>query len=513
MSAVSSSKASSPHGLTDPDAAQPGELLGNLMKFRYSNTAGDVFQLRDQADVEWSEPILTLDKSVATVNSGAPSGDPVAVNEGDTVVYEVEVENIGTVDALDVSVRDVLPTQVGCGDVSGISDGGICVAADDWIQWDVADDIDIAAGATRTLTYTVVVPTGITPGITLVNEAGVRDYRGPTNTGTPFVYVPADNIDTTLTPNTSEADDTASIRTRLPAITKTRSTATNQPGNNLSSQATIGETIDYTVTANVPPGTTFTGGSITDVIDGGNPTTGEKNLIASSVEATLNGALIDVGPPVAGAFRLQVDDAGNRWTVTFPDPYVVAPGGSGDTIVVTFGAVVNDVAGNTRNTQTRNAVDLAFTNAVGSQTESAAVNARIVEPNIEVDKRNDDADGTVVAGQTLTYTVDVLNRNTVASVSTANDTVVVDSVPDELIVLEAPGRSCRGRRHDRPRRRHLERDGAHDHLDDPDDRSRSNRHPHVSGHHHRSAGGRRPDRQRRRGSNDFVAGHTDDASR
>ena len=174
-----------------------------------------------------------------------------------------------------------------------------------------------------------------------------------------------------------------------------------------------------------------------------------------------------------GAFRLQVDDAGNRWTVTFPDPYVVAPGVSGDTIVVTFGAVVNDVAGNTRNTQTRNAVDFAFTNAVGPQTESAAVNTRIVEPNIEVDKRNDDADGTVGAGQTLTYTVDALNRNTVASVSTANDTVVVDSVPDELIVLEAlVAPSCRGRRHDRPRRRHLERERADYHLDDPDDRSR-----------------------------------------
>ncbi len=432
--------------LNDPNAAQPGELLGNLMKFRYSNTAGDVFQLRDQADVEWSEPILTLDKSVATVNGGAPVGNPVAVNEGDTVVYDVAVDNVGTVDALDVSVRDVLPAQVGCGDVSGISNGGVCVAADDWIQWDVVDDIDIAAGATRTLSYTVVVPTGITPGITLTNEAGVRDFRGPTNTGTPFTYVPADNIDPTLTPNTSEADDTAAIRTRLPAITKTRSTATTQPGNSLNSQATIGETINYTVTANVPPGTTFTDGSITDVIDGGDPTAGEKNLIASSVTATVNGTPVTAGPPTAAAFGLQVDDAGNRWTVTFPTTYVVAPGGSGDTIVVTFGAVVNDVASNTRNSQTANTVDLAFTNAVGPQSRSAAINTRIVEPNIEVDKRNDDADGTVGAGQTITYTVDVLNRNTVAGsgatiarVSTANDTVVVDTVPDELVVLEASG--------------------------------------------------------------------------
>ncbi len=432
--------------IVDPDAAQPGDILGNLMKFRYSNTNDDVFQLRDQADVVWSEPILTLDKSVATVNGGAPVGNPVAVNEGDTVVYSVAVENIGTDDALDVSVRDVLPSQIDCGDVSGISNGGSCSAADDWIQWDVADSIDIAAGATRALTYTVVVPAGVTPGITLTNQAGVRDYRGATNTGTPYTYVPADNIDPTLTPNTSQADDTASIRTRLPDVTKTRTTGTNQPGNNLNSQATVGERIDYTVTVNVPPGTTLTNGAITDVIDGGNATTGEKNLIGSSVVATVNGTPIVAGPAVAGAFRLQVNDATNRWTVTPPNPYVVAPGATGDQIVVTFGAIVNDVASNSRGTQTGNTVNFDFTNAIGPQTASASVNTQIVHPNIDVSKRNSDLDGTVSAGQTLTYTVDVLNRNTVAgsgaaigSVSTANDTVVVDTVPDELIVLEAPG--------------------------------------------------------------------------
>ena len=267
----------------------------------------------------------------------------------------------------------------------------------------------------------------------------MRDYRGDTNSGTPFTYVPASNIDTTLTPNTSRADDTAAIRTRPPTLAKTATTLLTQPGNN-AGPATIGETIRYTVTATFPAGTSLTNGSITDVLDGGNPTTGEKNLVASSVSATRNGAPIAAGPPDATEFRLQVDDAGNRWTVTTPTTYNVA-NGANDTIVITFDAVVNDVASNTRNTTTANTANLAYTSAAGSQTlSSPTVTTRIVEPNIVTTKTNDDADGTVVADQTIEYTVSVLNNNTgVPSVSTANDTVVVDTVPAELDVLKAPG--------------------------------------------------------------------------
>ncbi len=424
--------------IVDPNAAKPGDLLGNLMKFRYTNTAGAVFQLREDANVEWSEPILTLDKSVATVNGVAPTANPAIVREGDRVVYRVAVTNTGTANAFDVSVRDVLPAQIQCANVGLITNSGACETAPtpDRIQWDQADDIDIAAGATATLAYEVLVPAGVTPGITLTNRAGVRDYRGPTNTSTPFTYVPANNIDTTLTPNTTAADDTAAIFTELPTVLKTRSTEINQSGNNTASQATIGERISYNVSVNVPPGTTVTNARITDVLDA------EKDLVASSVVATRNGVAL----PASG-FTINVDDAGNRFTVTPPDPYVVAPGPTGDTIVVTFEAIVTNVASNTRGTTTGNTVNLAYNNALGPRTISASVNTTIVEPNIDLTKRNDDADGVVAPGQTITYSLDVLNRNqtvgppsvAIAGVSTANDTVVTDVVPAELIVLEAPG--------------------------------------------------------------------------
>ncbi len=430
--------------IVDPNAAQPGDIVGNLMKFRYQDsdpTNPSIFQLREDASAEWGEPVLTLAKAVASVGGVAnAAADPVPVNEGDGVVFNVAVRNTGNIPALDVSVRDLLPAQVSCADVTGISNGGACTpGSPSRIDWDIADDIDIAANATTNLTYTVTVPDGVTPGITLTNRAGVRDYRGDTNSGTPFTYVPASNIDTTLTPNTSRADDTAAIRTRPPTLTKTATTLLTQAGNNANGQATIGETIRYTVTATFPAGTSLTNGSITDVLDGGNPTTGEKNLVASSVSATRNGVPIAAGSPDANAYRLQVDDAGNRWTVTTPTTYNVA-NGADDVIVVTFDAVVNDVASNTRNTTTANTANLAYTSAAGAQTAPAAtVTTRIVEPNIVTTKVNDDLDGTAVAGQTIEYTVSVRNNNTgVSAVSTANDTVVVDTVPAELDVLEAP---------------------------------------------------------------------------
>jgi len=55
--------------ISGPNTAQPGDLINNLMKFRYENTAGGVFQFRDDAIVEWGEPVLTLDKSVVNVCS------------------------------------------------------------------------------------------------------------------------------------------------------------------------------------------------------------------------------------------------------------------------------------------------------------------------------------------------------------------------------------------------------------------------------------------------------------
>ncbi len=418
--------------VVDPLAAAPGDILDNLMKMTYRNTGDQVFQLRDAAMAEWAEPAVALDKGIMELNgspvAGAPA-DGIEVEAEDEVLFRVRVANTGTATANDISVRDVLPDGITCDDVSLISDGGACDIADDWIQWDTDDDIDLAPSGSVDLTYLVTVPPGIAPGETLVNTAGVRTFTGDTNNPDPFVYVPGDNIDPTLTPNTDPADDTSSIITAVPTVDKTRTTSITEADNAAANEATIGETISYSVVVDLPAGLTYYAAVVNDQL------TTEQDLVAGSVTATLDGGAL---PP---ELTLVVDDGANNWRVDFDDPYAV-PAGPDQQLVVEFDAIVTDVASNTRNTNTRNTATLTYENASGtSRSASDGVNTRIVEPNIEVTKTDDDVDGTVTSGQELLYTVQVENDDDPASVSVAHDVVVIDTVPDEVTVLDGPSGS------------------------------------------------------------------------
>ena len=414
----------------DPLQATAGDLVDNLMKFRYENVNGDVFQLRDSADANWGEAILELSKGVIELNSNPVSGAPAdgtTVQEGDVVTYQLNVANTGSEIALDASVRDVLPTGITCTDVSAISDGGACDAPNGWIQWDAADDLDIAGGGSRALTYDVAIPTGISAGASLINTAGVRTYGGETNSGTPFTYIPADNIDPSLTSNTDAAHDTSEVVTDLPTLDKTRTTSITADAGNPSNRATIGETISYTLDLDIPSGATYYAAELTDFL----PT--NLDLLVGTATATLDGSALPAG------FTLTADDVGNSITVDFPDPYNV-PAGSDQELVVSFDAVVLDTATNVRDFGNPNSADFDFENAAGDgRNVGDSVNTRIVEPNLTVAKNHDDGDGVVNAGQVVTYTVTTTNDDSVDEVSVAHDTVLVDVVPAELIVLEGPG--------------------------------------------------------------------------
>ena len=416
--------------VSDPLAASPGDLLDNLMKLGYSNISGGVFQLRDQAIAEWSEAILDLDKGVIELNNVAVPGAPadgITVQEADVVTYQLNITNSGTEPALDTTVRDVLPTGITCADVSAITNGGSCDVANDWIEWEVADNLDIAAGGSLQLTYDVTVPVGTSAGASLVNTAGVRTYGGETNSGTPFTYVPANNIDSSLTSNTDAADDESEIVTALPTLDKTVATSITEAGNTAADQATIGETVTYTIDVDLPAGATYYNASITDVVDA------DKDVDESSVVVTLDGAALP------GTFTVDADDPSNTITVTFPAPYNI-PNGPDEEIIIVFDAVIIDDSANVRGATSSNSADLDFQNAAGQDRNvDDSVDIEIVEPNIVLDKSNDDADGVVTAGQTITYTLDVLNDDSIGDVSVAHDTVVVDTIPAELIVLEATG--------------------------------------------------------------------------
>jgi fimbrial isopeptide formation D2 family protein/uncharacterized repeat protein (TIGR01451 family) len=424
--------------ISDPQAAGDGDILANLMKVTYENTVGNVFQLRDQADAVWAEPQLTLDKGVIDVDDVAvpvPPADDVGVQELDVVTYQVSVTNTGSIAALTTSVRDVLPAGITCSDVS-IPAGppvGVCSdLPDGWIQW---DGITVPALGTVDLTYDVTIPDGTAAGTDFDNTAGVRRYESPTNRAAPDdsqVYVPSSNIDSTLEPsaNTDPAWDPSRVFVAAPTIDKARTTSIVEAGNP-ADQATIGETISYTITVVIPEGANLYG-----------PATVTDSLSARITHAAGTAvATLDTGTgPAALPPGWTLTDTGTDIMVTFPDPYENAADSGDDVLVITFDATVDDESANTRlGSAIPNTGRLDWEDAAGnpsSDTDNA--NTRVVEPNLSITKTDDDVDGILSPGQDVVFTVTPANVSG-TRVSVAHDVEVIDTVPDELTPLEAPG--------------------------------------------------------------------------
>jgi large repetitive protein len=359
-------------------ADRPGEVEGNLLKVSYPNTDDQSFPMRDHADIERSQALLELVKGVDHVNAGAvnpPDTDGVDVAAGDVVTFRVDVANTGDLAASNAVVWDDLQDGITCADVepTSISDGGLC--SDGRIVW---MGLGVAAAGTHKLTYEVEIPAGVEPARTFNDHAGVVSYESATNSGTPFEYVPDDNISGASDPNAPAADDVSHVQTRDVTMAKTRETSvTESPGNNLLSEATIGEEIDYKTSIVVPEGTTLYGTpTFTDVL-------GTHQLLVTppAVTVTRNGSPVDPGD-------FTLDTTGNTVSVEFLSPIVSPADGEDDTFEIAFTAQVADVAANHRGgTALRNTADFAWeTQAGAAQTKSAHVDTTIVEPDVAVTK-------------------------------------------------------------------------------------------------------------------------------
>ena len=403
-----------------------GDVEGNLQKFSYENTPGTAFTLRDRTDFALRLPELSLVKGVKQVGAGTVNGanvDHVRVEGGDLVTYRVDVTNNGDADATDARVWDVLPTGISCSDVvlASISDGGTCDVATKQVRW---PGVDIAAGATKTLTYQVTVPVGVSPNQTFVNRAGVVEFTYVTNHGTEYQLVPDNpNVkDPSMpAPNVPAAEDPSDIYTANAMVQKTRTTSVTETGNAGADEATIGERIDYTVTTTIPKGTTIYG--TPKLVD---PLGSRQLLVPGSLCATP--CTFD-GGPVPGTITIAESPA-NTITATFPSQYANTTGHDVK-LVLHFSATVLDVNANTRGTNLPNQATLTFQDQGGTtRTQSGTVNTRIVEPKLALTKSHTPP-GRVSADQLLTFKLRVSNNADTPSTyfSPAHDVVVVDTVP------------------------------------------------------------------------------------
>ncbi|HWH26553.1 MAG TPA: SdrD B-like domain-containing protein [Pseudolysinimonas sp.] len=410
--------------ISDIASTQTTDVVGNLMKVRYDNTAGETFQLRDLANAELTAPLLTLTKDVIT-----PS--PAVVQAGDPILYRITVTNTGGQDASNTEVRDVLPTGWSCADfVSSIPAATSCAGG--VVGW---TGLTVPALGSVTLDVTATTPVTVAPGDSFTNTAGVRSYEGATN-DTPQLYFPANNIDGTVTPNTTRADDTAIVTVAGATVTKTASSVA-ESGNTSATQATIGEVVTFTVTSTIPAGSTLYGSpAVTDPVNARYAIVGTPSYTLDTDGAGPGAPSAPVDADVAGSsisIPLGLVDGGSATT------YVNATGSGDDVFVLTYQARVLDVASNARATNTAipNTGTLSWQSAAGTaRTASASANMSIVEPNLTLTKTSDhDGTGIVQADDIVVYTITAGNSGTRSSM--AHEVDVTDTVPAQLIPLKA----------------------------------------------------------------------------
>ena len=301
------------------DTATSGtvDITGNLMKMRTVSTSGAAVSYRD--DVPFgliSAPPVPVVKGVAALNVApinmppapiAPAAtgvDGTNVAEGDRVTFRVDIKNDGTAANFNnysihgLQVWDVLPAGITCANVPAANIGpvssapgapvGVCTNPTDGghptfvnsgtlsaIVWtfrtDPAGRRDdaIPSGATRTLTYDMIIPSPSSILHVYTNTAAVRSFDAYTNKAVNDVstYFPSSNIDTTVLPEDTTgyvSQDTSNVVVNDAIFTKTFISTGLTEQNNNNSQAVNGETVTYRVRLDVLPHTSVFNGRVTD---------------------------------------------------------------------------------------------------------------------------------------------------------------------------------------------------------------------------------------------------------
>ncbi|HEX3738060.1 MAG TPA: isopeptide-forming domain-containing fimbrial protein [Solirubrobacterales bacterium] len=415
-----------------PLGHKSGDVEGNLEKFSYENTAGKSFALRDLTDFKLKLPELSLKKGVYDIDGKGnfpADTDNKEVRGDDEVEFRVDVTNDGKADASSSRVWDLLPTGISCADVPAaqISDGGSCVeeSGKSRIQW---SSLPLAMSATKTLTYVVDIPNGVSSDQNFVNTAGVVEYTYATNGGETYKLVPEN---TTVkdsgagTPNTKAAEDASNVFTPASGILKTRTTSVEEGGNAKENQATIGENVEYTVTTTLPHGTTLYNAKVTDPLE-----TSRQSYVEGSLTATLNGVAL----PTAG---VTASISGGTITATFPSTFTV--GSTDAVLVLKFKTKVLDVDANTRSTKLANTATLTAEDQLDRPiTHSNKVETTIVEPQLSASKTDNVKPGRVKPGQIVKFTVGAADGSATND-STAHEVTVVDTIPAGTTPVDGEG--------------------------------------------------------------------------
>ncbi len=415
---------------TLPHGASPGQLQGNLMKFANVNTPGKSFPYRAEADYALQFPQLTLAKQIVELEGKAIAPASTATVKGEEeAVFALTISNAGELAAEGVEVWDELPAGLSCASISSISGKGQC--SGERIVWGEVglgqEEVSVPANGHTLLHFTAKVPATIDPADTLEDHAGVVKYESPTNLGGKFLYVPEENIDATLDAeaNSVPANAHAALKTEDVAFTKTNTSSVVETGNS-ATQATIGEQVDFEVSATVPAGTTLSGTA--KLTDPGIPTE-RLTYTPGSAEVKVN------GEPAPAGFKLE--ESGGSPVVTFPANYAAPTSGSRKVSLI-FPTTVTNVTANVHTSPIPNTGKLTWTDPLtGAQKREASDSVALVEPSISVTETNNTGGKALHGGQIVEFKV---KPKDAASASTAFATKLVELVPSGISPATAAGK-------------------------------------------------------------------------
>ncbi len=340
----------------------------------------------DESELVTADASTTINPQIDLAITKVDDIDPV--NRGGTLTYTLSVTNNGPGAASNVEVVDTLPPDVTFS--SATVDGTAVTPTISGNQLTFNLGSMLSGAAARVIAITVNVSQ--TAAASFTNSAIVRSTE---STG---------GFDTNTANNTATATTGTQATIDL-GVTKTASAATIIPG----------QALTYTITVTNAGPSDATGVRLVDNIPDG--------ITITSVTSDTAGTTITIPPSAQDSTAANNDDLsvdiGNL--------------AEGDSVVLT---VVATVLASTRGTLTNTAVVSTTTAGLietNTTNNTASVNTTLT-PQVDVAvNKTDTSGGTVVAGNTITYTIGVTNNGP----STATGVTLTDTLPAGLTFTNA----------------------------------------------------------------------------
>jgi uncharacterized repeat protein (TIGR01451 family) len=323
--------------------------------------------------VAFIAPAAKAAPTVITVDKTASPAEGTPVAPGSTITYSIQITS-GAADATGVVLTDATPANTTYVDGSAVINGGAPIAGGNPFA-DGEAIPTIPAGQSATASFQVTVNSPLPNGTALTNTASVT----------------ADEPDA----GSVLTDDAAHTVASAPSLSVTKTSAPAEGGN-----VNPGDTIDYTIVVeNLSTGSdAATGVTITD------PTPADTTYVADSAQVN----------------TVAVPGASNP----FENPYSLPDLDPGESHTVTFQVLVDKPLAN------NSAITNTATAEAGNSPPVSDGAAHVVTsaPGLTVDKTaTPAAGGTIVPGETITYTLVVTND--ALSTETATDVTLVDATP------------------------------------------------------------------------------------